>query len=316
LESSSWDGRYALVVAGDIAVYAAGNARPTGGCGAVAILLGPNAPLVFDRGVRATHMEHVYDFYKPDMSSEYPEVDGKLTIECYFRALDRCYVKYLEKMGRVQQTQSHDNLDVFDYLCFHSPYSKLVQKSVGRLLFLDFLRGHASGLMSPKLEALCGLRPEETYFDRNVEKTFLELSGPVFHQKTFPSLFLSKNLGNMYAATLFGCLASLLTRVPVDQLMGKRIGLFSFGSGSSASMFSLQVLGDISHITQRLNLVSRLTARRPVSAVRYDQIMALRESTHNAVDYKPQGDIKNLSPGTYYLDHIDSKRRRYHAYHP
>lgn len=30
IESSSWDGRYALVVAGDIAVYASGPARPTG----------------------------------------------------------------------------------------------------------------------------------------------------------------------------------------------------------------------------------------------------------------------------------------------
>ena len=43
-------GRLALVVAGDIAVYASGNARPTGGAGAVAILLGPNAPLVIERG--------------------------------------------------------------------------------------------------------------------------------------------------------------------------------------------------------------------------------------------------------------------------
>lgn len=43
-------GRYALVVAGDIAVYATGSARPTGGAGAVAILIGPNAPLAFERG--------------------------------------------------------------------------------------------------------------------------------------------------------------------------------------------------------------------------------------------------------------------------
>lgn len=43
-------GRYALVVAGDIAVYATGSARPTGGAGAVAMLIGPNAPLAFERG--------------------------------------------------------------------------------------------------------------------------------------------------------------------------------------------------------------------------------------------------------------------------
>lgn len=45
-----FSGRYALVVTGDIAVYATGNARPTGGVGAVALLIGPNAPLIFDRG--------------------------------------------------------------------------------------------------------------------------------------------------------------------------------------------------------------------------------------------------------------------------
>ena len=50
VESSAWDGRLALAVCGDIAVYAAGPARPSGGAGAVAMLIGPNAPLVLDRG--------------------------------------------------------------------------------------------------------------------------------------------------------------------------------------------------------------------------------------------------------------------------
>lgn len=48
-------GRYALVVAGDIAVYATGSARPTGGAGAVAMLVGPNAPLAFERGQLSDH---------------------------------------------------------------------------------------------------------------------------------------------------------------------------------------------------------------------------------------------------------------------
>ena len=32
-------------------MYATGNARPTGGVGAVAMLVGPNAPLVLERGM-------------------------------------------------------------------------------------------------------------------------------------------------------------------------------------------------------------------------------------------------------------------------
>ena len=50
-ESSACDGRLALAVCADIAVYAAGAARPSGGAGAVAMLIGPDAPLVIDRGI-------------------------------------------------------------------------------------------------------------------------------------------------------------------------------------------------------------------------------------------------------------------------
>ena len=51
LFSSLSTGRFALVVAADIAVYASGNARPTGGVGAVAMLIGPDAPIKFERGM-------------------------------------------------------------------------------------------------------------------------------------------------------------------------------------------------------------------------------------------------------------------------
>ena len=40
VESRAWDGRLAIVVATDIAMYAAGPARPSGGCGAIAMLIG------------------------------------------------------------------------------------------------------------------------------------------------------------------------------------------------------------------------------------------------------------------------------------
>lgn len=52
----------------------------------------------FPIGLRATHMQHAYDFYKPDMVSEYPVVDGKLSIQCYLSALDRCYSVYRKKI--------------------------------------------------------------------------------------------------------------------------------------------------------------------------------------------------------------------------
>ena len=62
-DSSAWDGRYAIVVAADIAVYADGPARPTGGCGSVAMLVGRNAPLKFDLRAKTTHAVHVSEAF-------------------------------------------------------------------------------------------------------------------------------------------------------------------------------------------------------------------------------------------------------------
>ncbi|QHN82106.1 Cysteine-rich receptor-like protein kinase [Arachis hypogaea] len=66
---SSWDGRYGFVVCTDSAVYGEGPARPTGGAAAIAMLVGPDAPIAFESKLRASHMSHAYDFYKPNLTS-------------------------------------------------------------------------------------------------------------------------------------------------------------------------------------------------------------------------------------------------------
>lgn len=126
------------MVCGDLAVYSSGNARPTGGAGACAMLVGPNAPLAFVRGVRATTMSNVYDFYKPDLNSEYPVVDGKLSISCYLQAVDICYRRLRQRLAQ-RSLDDHLDLSYFNGLIFHSPFCKLVQKSVGRLAYNEFL---------------------------------------------------------------------------------------------------------------------------------------------------------------------------------
>lgn len=64
ITSVSWDGRYGIVVATDVAVYEEGPARPTGGVGAVALLIS-NRPKIVISPVRASYIDHQYDFYKP-----------------------------------------------------------------------------------------------------------------------------------------------------------------------------------------------------------------------------------------------------------
>ncbi|NWT05335.1 HMCS2 protein, partial [Mionectes macconnelli] len=352
VESSAWDGRYAVVVCGDIAVYATGNARPTGGAGAIAMLVGPNAPLVLERGLRGTHMEHAYDFYKPDLSSEYPVVDGQLSIQCYLRALDRCYAVYRRKaenqwqQGKWQHPrvpilspwmlidpcclsagiQRPFTLDDFKYIIFHTPFCKLVQKSVGRLLLNDFLASPnpdtASGLYKG-LQSFRGLKLEDTYTSKEVEKAFQTASQDIFNQKTKRSLLLSSRNGNMYTPSMYGCLASLLSQSSAKDLAGSRIGAFSYGSGLAASMFSFRVSEDAAPgspldklISSLADLPARLDARKRVAPQDFAEIMKRREETHHLADHAPHGSQADLFPGTWYLTRVDSKFRREYARKP
>ncbi|KNE69271.1 hydroxymethylglutaryl-CoA synthase [Allomyces macrogynus ATCC 38327] len=313
IESSYWDGRYALVVAGDIAIYASGPARPTSGVGVVAMLVGPNAPLVMERGLRGTHMENVYDFYKPNLSSEFPVVDGPQSVVCYMRAVDKCYQHYTAKV--LAHTKSALPLTEFaDYACFHSPYAKIVQKAAGRLFLNDYLRFPNAPQFASVPAAMQATKLETSYFDKDVEKAFVGVSKDFFATRTEPSLLTCKMIGNMYCASLYGSLLSLLEVTPEAELKGKRILMFSYGSGLASSMFSLRVSGSVEYITKSVDLRNRLAQRTIQSPAVFEKQMELREKVHNAKDYKPTGDITDaLWDGTYYLTEIDAKFRRTYA---
>ncbi|XP_053689435.1 uncharacterized protein LOC128738381 [Sabethes cyaneus] len=316
VESSSCKGRLALVVCADIAVYAQGSARPTGGAGAVAMLIGPNAPLVVERGLRATFMKHAYDFYKPDLSSEYPVVDGKLSIQCYLSALDNCYQLYRKQFAQINPSAKEINLDSFDAFIFHTPYCKLVQKSLARLGLNDFILTPTEQRANnyPGFEQFENVKLEETYFDREVEKAFMTYFTPVFNAKTKRSLHLANQVGNMYTPSVYGGLVSLLINSDVSELAGKKVGVFSYGSGLASTMYSIAVTSnqqDLSSLKDHLNYVQPLlNARRKVSPEQFTQLMEIREANNHAAPYEPSGSIEVLFPGTYYLSSVDKMHRR------
>ncbi|PFX18195.1 Hydroxymethylglutaryl-CoA synthase, mitochondrial [Stylophora pistillata] len=263
ISSSLPTGRLAIVVAADIAVYAAGNARSTGGAGAIAMLVGPNAPLVMEPGMRSVHMQHVYDFYKPNMSSEYPVVDGKLSVQCYFNALDQCYKRYKEK-GKQFCRKVSFTLDDIDYAVFHTPFCRIVQKSLARLMFQDFVSDFGC--------------------ERSLGEKFADLAK--FSQS-------------------------------LEELAGKRVMLFSYGSGLASAMFSFRISDDFGPssplntlITSLKDIPARLESRKEVEPAEFLETLKTREHTHNKNSYTPIGSKEDLFPGTYYLVYVDEKFRR------
>lgn len=96
-------------------------------------------------------MDNTYDFYKPKLDSEYPIVDGPLSVTTYIAAMDGAYSAFRAKVasatkalnghvngethGKTSDPKAIFNLrrDV-DYPVYHSPYGKQVQKGHARLV--------------------------------------------------------------------------------------------------------------------------------------------------------------------------------------
>jgi len=309
VDSIYWDSRLALVVAGDIAVYTKGNARCTGGAATVAFLVGPNAPLVIERGIRGTYMEHVYDFYKPNLASEYPTVDGHLSNPCYVRSLDNCFARYKESF--LKRTGQKFVISKGDYFIFHSPYNKLVQKAFARLLFNEFLETpSAPEYASQEFEKFKNLKLEDTYTDKDVESVFMKLSKKLYDEKVAPGALLAKELGNSYCGSLYAGLCSLISTVPSEKLQGKRVVMFSYGSGSAASMFSIVVKGSISELAVKLDAQRRLSSRIKVHPDQYHKTLEVKEQQYGKANFIPNDSIETLFPGTYYVESVDDMYRR------
>lgn len=304
-ESSAWDGRYGIVVAADVAVYDEGPARPTGGAGAVAMLVGrdEDVPIRFEIGLRSTFMDHTYDFFKPRLDVEYPTVNGQETVDCFVRAIDRCYDLYVDRATRKDGQQFRVGQCV-DYCLFHAPFSKMVQKSFARLVYNDFLRSkEGQDDFYCDVEQFRSLDRRTSHKNKDAQRAFVKLSHQMYESKCRPGAWLALETGNTYTASLYSSLAALIAEKE-NALIGARIILFSFGSGLASSMYSLRVTGPLNRIFKGLQLREQLDNRLIVPPTVYAATLRRREKDYCRFDYEPCSDTQTLAPGTYYLKRV------------
>lgn len=317
VESSEWDGRYAIYVAADIAVYEAGPARPTGGCGAVAALIGPDAPISLVPKTRTTHAVNVYDFYKPSMSSEYPAVDGKLSQVCYLQAVDDCYNQSILKSGKALGVAQPTLDSTFNYMLFHSPYNKLVQQSFKRMLFNDAVRLSKAGHLPAAYASLApfvSLPVESTYINKDLDKALSGIGSDAYKAMVGPTEGISKHIGNSYTAAVHNNLLCLISNKGAS-LEGARIGAFSYGSGAIASMFALQGRASKSgftaeRIAKTSNVQARLAARREAEPAEFSAALSMREASYGKAGVQPKGSVDNVPAGAFYLKEVTANHSR------
>jgi len=344
VESSAWDGRLAAVVATDIAAYAPGPARPSGGCGAVALLVGPGAPLVLEPALAATHARDAWDFYKPAVDP-FPRVDAPLSVACYLECLDACYAGLARRAARrraagtgvcgdggagptgavpapprwpAPPAPAFSLASDAAYLVLHAPYGKLLRKAFARLVATDGARAAVAREGRGPDSAPPGPPPDFN------EKAAVSATASVFEATVAPGAWLAAETGNMYTASVWAGLAALVERVGAAGLDGQRILLFSYGSGAIATLLSIKCHArdgaasfNLAALASGLRLAPRLAARRRRSPA--DLAAALAAAAIHHAGPGPGGwspspaGIASVRPGDWYLAGVDAEARRSYA---
>ncbi|ELU36914.1 GCC2 and GCC3 domain-containing protein [Rhizoctonia solani AG-1 IA] len=126
---------------------------------------------------------------------------------------------------------------------------------------------------------------------------------------------VAKRCGNLYTGSLYTGLASLLSNLPSNQMVGKRVLMFGFGGGCAASIFTIRIVESPAYIVEKMNLIQRLSSMDVTTVEDYLLAMDLRERNHNKANWRPEGGIDNLFEGAYYLDVTDDQRKRFYHRH-
>ncbi|MGB6673401.1 MAG: hydroxymethylglutaryl-CoA synthase [Candidatus Nitrosopolaris sp.] len=287
------NGKAAIVIVSDIAKYDIGSAGEyTQGAGAVAMLIKENPRLLaFDQKVTSTIIKNEYDFYRP-CGKDTPVVNGTYSNLLYLIQVRKAFDSYKEKAirtGLIRLKDGESITDHIDLFSVHLPYRRMGEKALAYLLrheWRDLPRWNKVvkevGLQetAPKdprgtIESILA----DTEFmkaDERFRRAFMQTSfyNEVFEKKMASSLEASTIIGNLYTASMYMGFRSLLEfeyKKGTD-LQSKRVGFGSYGSGSSAMVFTGVIQPEYKEIVEGMNLEEEIGPRKKISIHEYERL--------------------------------------------
>lgn len=183
----------------------------------------------------------------------------------------KIYLKSLKKAWENFVDASSVAFNDFSYFCYHLPFSRMAEKAHKHLAKIN-----KAGLTLEQIE-------------QQVEDT----------------LHYNRIIGNSYTASMYIGLSSLLENCK-QNLAGKKVGFFSYGSGCVSEFFSGTVVSGYDKCLHTLNHKQMLESRQEVS---YDEYLKLcsypdpKDGEHH--------DIPASTAGRYRLAAISGHKREY-----
>ncbi len=298
------DEKAALVVVSDIAKYDLGSSgEMTQGAGSVVMLLNDKPRLLeFDPKVTATSIKDEYDFYRP-FGKETPIVHGQYSNMLYLIQVRKALEAYKKKVisTRLIKMEPGDTiLDHMDYINMHLPYSNMGKKALAYLVRHEWRQLprwkrilQEIGMEEPvpkdprgTIESVLGDQEFMTK-DHEFTKLFTKTQEyqEVYEAKLSSSLIASTMIGNLYTASLYLGFRSSLEfeyQKGID-LLGKRVGFGSYGSGSSAMVFSGVIQSGYEEVVKNMNLEAELGDRRRLTLDEYEKLHENKLTPENSM---------------------------------
>lgn len=275
----------AVVIASDYAKYElASSGEYTQGGGAVAVLVSSKPDLIEIENNWGVATESVFDFFKPrrhfskedlvnapenfpekiEIFTDEPVFDGQYSNQCYQDRIREAYNHYKEITGK------NKPYEVWKYLIFHLPYAFHGKRVFTEIYSLE------NGLFYETLEEQKAVAKSEDYIQ-------------FINDKIEKSQRASSEIGNMYTASIFMALLSALQTSfnENEELAGKEIGFFGYGSGSKSKVFAGKVSENWKNVVTKWNLFEGLKNRTAIDFDTYEKLH--RKQLQNSVNENYKG---------------------------
>ncbi|WP_106794050.1 hydroxymethylglutaryl-CoA synthase family protein [Aquimarina sp. Aq78] len=269
--------RFMIEEGGDALTMEWSFAEPSGGAGAVAMLVSEK-PYVFqvDIGANGYYGYQVMDTCRPTTDGE--AGDSDLSLLSY---LDCCENSFYEYQKRVPEA---NYAKTFSYLAFHTPFGGMV-------------KGAHRNLMRKAVKA----KPKDIEMD--------------FENRVVPGLVYCQRIGNIMGATAMMSLASTIENGSFDA--PQRVGCFSYGSGCCSEFFSGIVGEKSQESIQKFKIKEQFDKRYELKMDEYENLLvgsnAVKFGTRNVkldTDFISQA-RKTLNRETLFLKEIKEFKREY-----
>ena len=183
----------------------------------------------------------------------------------------KVYLRCVRSAWQDFRQQSELNFLDFDYFCYHLPFSRMAQKAHNHLA-----NGNAH-----------------------------ELSAETLENQISASLIYNRITGNSYTAAMYIGFISLLDNT-AKNLAGKRIGFFSYGSGSVGEFFTGTLVEGYQDMLHKQSHQTMLESRQPLNYADYQKMYAFEVPTDGG-----DHEFEQQTNGKFRLTGISQHKRLY-----